>query len=122
MDELQNLPLKIKVHIRKTKQHSSPNLYRIIFFLEHAGELCIIILRRKRGFKKSKQHHSPTLTHTHMLTSTAITLTNTWKKTPLTTRPSQKWLLERGGEKLLEPQPSSINVGPLSWNVELHSG
>jgi len=91
-------------------------------FLEDAGELCIIILRRKRGFKKSKQHHSPTLTHTHMLTSTAITLTNTWKKTPLTTRPSQKWLLERGGEKLLEPQPSSINVGPLSWNVELHSG
>ena len=91
-------------------------------FLEDAGELCIIILRRKRGFKKSKQHHSPTLTHTHAYFNSNHPYKYLGNKNQLTIRPSQKWLLEQGGEKLLEPQLSSINVGPLSWNVELHSG
>jgi len=34
------------------------------FFLEHTGELCIIILRRKRGFKTHTTNWTPTPTHT----------------------------------------------------------
>jgi hypothetical protein len=40
--------------------------HKIFFFLEHAGELRINILRRKRGkIPRNRQTHIHTQTHTH---------------------------------------------------------
>jgi hypothetical protein len=81
--------LCVSINGASTKQH----LYVNFFCLEHAGELCIIILRRKKGKSPYKHTHAQQVqTNTRLLQ-----VAQPWPKLKLSLAPGQKgnWLTSR---------------------------
>ena len=112
LEESESITYKLDIRVRPWRKllgilllQTASNILNS-FFLEHAGELCIIILRRKKGFKTRKTNWTPTPIHT--LTKSLHAPIEPETSWPRPRAKASIWL--KGSEVRQTPRPSQAKA------------